>query len=79
MDKKGLMFLNQNVINDPLGYIRDHYLANYAFKISDEILSKTEKQCLVNPLFTGEADIPAQKLYESMGYQRIGSFALILG
>lgn len=30
-------------------------------------------------LFTGETDIPAQKLYESMGYGRIGSFALILG
>lgn len=30
-------------------------------------------------LFTGEADMPAQKLYESMGYSRIGSFALILG
>lgn len=32
-----------------------------------------------NILFTGEADIPAQNLYESMGYRRIGSFALILG
>ncbi|MGE0526306.1 MAG: GNAT family N-acetyltransferase [Bdellovibrionales bacterium] len=32
-----------------------------------------------NILFTGEADFPAQKLYESMGYRRIGSFALILG
>jgi len=32
-----------------------------------------------NILFTGESDIPAQKLYESMGYQRIGFFALILG
>lgn len=30
-------------------------------------------------LFTGEIDIPAQKLYESIGYRRIGSFALILG
>jgi len=30
-------------------------------------------------LFTGETDIPAQKLYESIGYKRIGSFALILG
>jgi GNAT superfamily N-acetyltransferase len=30
-------------------------------------------------LFTGEADVPAQKLYESIGYQRIGTFALILG
>jgi GNAT superfamily N-acetyltransferase len=30
-------------------------------------------------LFTGEEDIPAQKLYESIGYKRIGSFALILG
>jgi predicted GNAT family acetyltransferase len=30
-------------------------------------------------LFTGEADIPAQRLYESMGYLRTGSFALILG
>ena len=32
-----------------------------------------------NILFTGEADIAAQKLYESLGYKRIGSFALILG
>ncbi len=32
-----------------------------------------------NILFTGETDIPAQKLYESMGYSSIGSFALILG
>jgi predicted GNAT family acetyltransferase len=32
-----------------------------------------------NILFTGESDIAAQKLYESMGYQRIGSFELILG
>lgn len=32
-----------------------------------------------NILFTGETDIPAQKLYESMGYGRIGSFALVLG
>lgn len=32
-----------------------------------------------NILFTGEIDIPAQKLYESMGYVRVGSFALILG
>lgn len=31
-----------------------------------------------NILFTGETDFPAQKLYESMGYQRIGSFALVL-
>lgn len=30
-------------------------------------------------LFTGETDIPAQKLYESIGYSRIGHFALILG
>lgn len=30
-------------------------------------------------LFTGETDFPAQKLYESMGYSRIGSFALVLG
>lgn len=30
-------------------------------------------------LFTGETDFPAQKLYESMGYNRVGSFALILG
>ena len=30
-------------------------------------------------LFTGETDIPAQKLYESIGYSRIGSFAIILG
>jgi len=29
-------------------------------------------------LFTGETDFPAQKLYESMGYKRIGSFALVL-
>lgn len=29
-------------------------------------------------LFTGETDIPAQKLYESIGYERIGNFALIL-
>ncbi len=29
-------------------------------------------------LFTGETDIPAQKLYESIGYKRIGEFALIL-
>lgn len=29
-------------------------------------------------LFTGETDIAAQKLYESMGYGRIGDFALIL-
>ncbi len=28
-------------------------------------------------LFTGETDIPAQKLYESMGYKKVGSFALI--
>jgi GNAT superfamily N-acetyltransferase len=28
--------------------------------------------------FTGETDIPAQKLYESLGYKRIGSFALVL-
>ncbi len=31
-----------------------------------------------NILFTGEEDIPAQKLYESLGYQNIGYFALIL-
>lgn len=30
-------------------------------------------------LFTGETDLPAQKLYESLGYNRIGSFALIFG
>lgn len=30
-------------------------------------------------LFTGETDIPAQRLYESIGYERIGDFALILG
>ena len=30
-----------------------------------------------NILFTGEEDIPAQKLYESIGYERIGFFALI--
>jgi len=30
-------------------------------------------------LFTAETDYPAQKLYEAIGYQRIGSFALILG
>lgn len=29
-------------------------------------------------LFTGESDMPAQKLYESMGYKRIGAFALVL-
>ena len=29
-------------------------------------------------LFTGETDIPAQRLYESMGYERVGYFALIL-
>jgi predicted GNAT family acetyltransferase len=29
-------------------------------------------------LFTGETDFPAQKLYESMGYARIGFFALVL-
>jgi predicted GNAT family acetyltransferase len=29
-------------------------------------------------LFTGEEDIPAQRLYESMGYARIGAFLLIL-
>ena len=29
-------------------------------------------------LFTGETDIPAQNLYESIGYDRIGHFALIL-
>ncbi|MFK8138162.1 MAG: GNAT family N-acetyltransferase [Bdellovibrionales bacterium] len=28
-------------------------------------------------LFTGEKDLPAQKLYDSIGYERIGSFALI--
>jgi len=32
-----------------------------------------------NILFTGQTNIPAQKLYESMGYRRIGSFAVILG
>lgn len=31
-----------------------------------------------NILFTGETDLPAQGLYESMRYERIGSFALIL-
>jgi len=30
-------------------------------------------------LFTGEADIAAQKLYESVGYERVGYFALIFG
>jgi len=30
-------------------------------------------------LFTAQNDIPAQKLYESMGYFKIGFFALILG
>ncbi len=30
-------------------------------------------------LFTGETDLAAQKLYESMGYRKIGDFALILG
>ncbi len=29
-------------------------------------------------LFTGESDIPAQKLYESLGYKKIGNFGLIL-
>ena len=29
-------------------------------------------------LFTGETDIPAQKLYESIGYTKIGYFGLIL-
>lgn len=29
-------------------------------------------------LFTGETDIPAQRLYEAIGYDRIGYFALIL-
>ncbi|MEZ4743996.1 MAG: GNAT family N-acetyltransferase [Bdellovibrionota bacterium] len=29
-------------------------------------------------LFTGETDIPAQKLYESIGYEKIGYYALIL-
>lgn len=29
-------------------------------------------------LFTGENDLAAQKLYESIGYERIGHFALIL-
>ncbi|MFY7994096.1 MAG: GNAT family N-acetyltransferase [Bacteriovoracaceae bacterium] len=29
-------------------------------------------------LFTGEIDFPAQKLYESIGYQRVGHFALVL-
>ena len=32
-----------------------------------------------NILFTGEANTPAQKLYESMGYRQIGSFAMIVG
>lgn len=31
-----------------------------------------------NILFTGETDYPAQRLYESMGYRRVGYFALIL-
>lgn len=52
MNKNGLKFINQNVINDPLGYIRDHYLANFAFKISDETLLKNEKQCLSEITFT---------------------------
>jgi len=30
-------------------------------------------------LFTGETDLAARRLYESMGYKPIGSFALILG
>lgn len=30
-------------------------------------------------LFTGETDSPAQKLYESIGYKKVGHFALILG
>jgi len=29
-------------------------------------------------LFTGRTDIPAQKLYESMGYKRIGDYALVM-
>lgn len=29
-------------------------------------------------LFTGETDFPAQRLYESLGYGRAGSFALVL-
>ena len=29
-------------------------------------------------LFTGETDFPAQKLYEWIGYKRVGSFALVL-
>lgn len=31
-----------------------------------------------NILFTGETDLPAQRLYESMGYKPIGFFALVL-
>jgi predicted GNAT family acetyltransferase len=31
-----------------------------------------------NILFTGEADLPAQRLYESLRYERMGSFAPIL-
>jgi ribosomal protein S18 acetylase RimI-like enzyme len=30
-------------------------------------------------LFTGKTDVPAQKLYESIGYKQVGLFALILG
>ena len=32
-----------------------------------------------NILFTGQTDIPAQKLYESIGYRQVALFALILG
>lgn len=32
-----------------------------------------------NVLFTGEEDIPAQKLYEAVGYSRIGHFAMAFG
>ncbi len=38
-----------------------------------------DAEAMKNILFTGETDLPAQKLYESMGYKRIGPFAVILG
>jgi predicted GNAT family acetyltransferase len=31
-----------------------------------------------NILFTGEEDFPAQKLYESIGYERIGFFTIVI-
>ena len=30
-------------------------------------------------LFTGEADVPAQRLYESLGFEQIGEFGLLFG